>query len=288
MSAQSSIRSADRRRGKEDFSFTDADFRQIAGILREDAGIALNEAKAPLVYARLVKRLRALGLESFRAYCLLIGSPDGVEERRRMTSALTTNVTRFFREPHHFEHLAKEVLPGLIDRARRGGRVRLWSAGCSTGQEPYSIALTVLKALPNAHCLDFKILATDIDPEVLRQGKAGSYPEAAVDQIAPADLERWFESSPGGWQTSEPLRRLIAFKQLNLIGQWPMRGPFDVVFCRNTVIYFDDELQAQVWGKISGMVAPGGSLYIGHSERVTGAPAFEPVGMTIYRKKAEV
>jgi chemotaxis protein methyltransferase CheR len=169
-----------------EFPLRTEDFRAIAAMLHADAGIALPEAKATLVYSRLAKRLRALGLESFREYCALAAGPEGAEERRHMLTALTTNVTRFFREPHHFEHLRTVALPPLLEAARRGGRVRLWSAACSTGQEPFSIALTVLSAMPDAAGFDVKVLATDIDPVVLAEAREGRYADACVAAVPPA------------------------------------------------------------------------------------------------------
>ncbi|TMV51130.1 chemotaxis protein, partial [Thioclava sp. BHET1] len=147
----------------------------IAEIAHREAGITLPEVKEPLVYSRLIKRLRALSLRNFAEYCTLIASAEGTEERVQMISALTTNVTHFFREGHHFRHLEEEVLPALIDRAQRGGRVRLWSAGCATGEEAYSIAFSLLRLCPEAARYDIRILATDIDPQVLETAEIGLY-----------------------------------------------------------------------------------------------------------------
>ena len=158
-----------------EFVFTAEDFRQIAQTLHSHAGIALNEGKAALVYSRLAKRLRMLGLRSFREYCSLIEGSDGVDERQAMMAALTTNVTRFYREPHHFDDLRERVMPLLAERARAGGRVRLWSAACSNGQEPYSMGLTLLSVLPEAAELDVRILATDIDPNMVATPRTNPY-----------------------------------------------------------------------------------------------------------------
>lgn len=268
-----------------EFVFTADDFRQIAGVLHAHAGIALTEAKAALVYSRLAKRLRSLGLRSFREYCALIDGAEGVDERQAMTAALTTNVTRFFREPHHFDHLRDQVMPALAERARAGGRVRLWSAACSNGQEPYSMAITVLDALPEAADLDVRILATDIDPNMVAEGKAGVYRQEHLEPVPMAQRSRWFNKAPEGWAVSDALRRLVAFRELNLIGDWPMKGQFDVIFCRNVVIYFDDETQERVWSRFVPKMNPGATLYIGHSERVTGPAAdrLDTAGLTTYR-----
>lgn len=272
-----------------EYAFTAADFRKIAAMLHGDAGIALPESKATLVYSRLAKRLRALGLSSFRDYCALVSESSGLDERQKMLSALTTNVTRFFREPHHFDHLRTQVLPPLLAKARGGGRVRLWSAACSTGQEAYCMAMTVLALAPDAMRLDVKILATDIDPVVIREASEGVYGETAMAGLSAEQRERWFDPlSDGGrkaWTAGEAVRSLISFREMNLIGDWPMSGRFDAIFCRNVVIYFEDETQERVWARFPPRLTPGGMLYIGHSERVIGPAAtlLTPAGVTAYR-----
>ena len=270
-----------------EFVFTAEDFRHIAQTLHAHAGIALSEGKAALVYSRLAKRLRLLGLRSFRDYCALIEGVEGVDERQAMTAALTTNVTRFYREPHHFDHLRDQVMPELAARARAGGRVRLWSAACSNGQEPYSMALTVLDVLPEAADLDVRILATDIDPNMVAEGAAGIYSDELLSPV-PASGRKHFEpvaGRPGLFSADATLRRLVAFRELNLIGDWPMRGRFDVIFCRNVVIYFDDATQEMVWSRFTPMMAPGATLYIGHSERVSGPATtqLQTCGLTAYK-----
>ncbi len=247
-----------------EFVMTDADFRQISEMLHADAGIHVSSGKAALVYSRLAKRLRALGLESFRDYCELVSSHAGESANASKCSrALTTNVTRFFREPHHFEHLRKQVLPGLIEKARHGGRVRFWSAACSNGAEPYSIGLTILSMLPDAANYDIRILATDIDPNMVAEGAAGAYSDASMQPVPSDQRLRWFSAarSAGGkvWTASDALRTLVSFRQLNLIGNWPMRGQFDAIFCRNVVIYFEAETQARLWGPLRAAARAGRS-----------------------------
>lgn len=272
-----------------EFAFTARDFQQIAAILHSRSGIALSEGKAALVYSRLAKRLRALGLRSFRDYCALVQGVDGIDERQRMTAALTTNVTRFFRESHHFDHLRDRLMPALAARAQAGGRVRLWSAACSSGQEPYSMALTVLAVLPNAADLDVRILATDIDPNVVAEGREGFYRDDAVEPVPPILRQRWFQKTENAgqplWAVADELRRLVTFRELNLIGDWPMKGAFDVIFCRNVVIYFDEATQERIWSRFLPRMAPDATLYIGHSERVTGPAAAQlwSDGLTTYR-----
>jgi chemotaxis protein methyltransferase CheR len=272
-----------------EFVFTASDFRRIADLLHGQAGISLSETKATLVYSRLAKRLRTLGLASFADYCALIASPEGGDEQSHMLNALTTNVTRFFREPHHFDHLRDHVLAPRLDALRKGGRLRLWSAACSTGQEPYSMALTVLSLLPEAANLDIKILATDIDSKVVAQAREGYYPADLVEPIPAEFRNRWMERESVGarqWRVGEAARSLVSFKELNLIGQWPVKGPFDAIFCRNVVIYFDEPTQEKIWSRFAPLLGREGRLYIGHSERVTGpsADGYVSDGLTVYRR----
>ena len=272
-----------------EYPLTRRDLAEIAAMIYSDAGISLNESKASLVYSRLSKHIRALGLPGFRDYCQLVSSPAGSAARREMLSHLTTNFTRFFRENHHFEHLRDEVLPGLLARAKAGGRVRIWSAACSDGQEPYSIALTVLALMPNAADFDFKILATDIDPKILGLARAGVYDEAALETVSPAMRKQWFQEvevqGRRKFQIDDRVKRLITFNELNLMAQWPFKGTFDVIFCRNVVIYFDEPTQVKIWSRFAGQLPENGHLYIGHSERVSGDAkhVFDNIGITTYR-----
>ncbi|MGC9271342.1 CheR family methyltransferase [Acidiphilium sp.] len=272
-----------------EFRLTLEDFRSIATIMHADAGISLPENKATLVYSRLAKRLRALGLPDFSAYCKLVSGPDGANERHEMLAALTTNVTRFFREPHHFDHLKTIILPPLIKQARQGGRVRIWSSACSSGQEPYSIGLTILSLMPDAAKYDIKVLATDIDPNMVAAAKAGLYDKEALTPI-PADMrQRWFEPAQNGSGRSRAhndLRALIECRKLNLIGDWPMRGKFQAIFCRNVVIYFDLPTQEKIWTRMVPLLELEGALYLGHSERVSGPAerALRSDGITTYRR----
>lgn len=273
-----------------EFAFSDTNFREIARIAKDEAGIDLPQSKATLVYSRLAKRLRALGITTFSDYCATVREND--EERNSMIAALTTNVTRFFREPHHFEHLRNEIIAPLAHAARQGKRVRLWSAACSTGQEPYSMALTVLSVIPEAASLDIRILATDLNPHVVARGREACYEKEELREV-PANLRsRWFEPVPRGrdgatMRVSEDARSLVSFRELNLMGSWPFNGPFDAIFCRNVVIYFDRETQGAIWTRLARLLRNDGALYIGHSERVTG-PAIGSLttdGITSYRKK---
>ncbi len=273
-----------------EFDFTPDDFRAIANTLHKETGIFMPESKSTLVYSRLTKRLRKLGFASFKQYRKFLASPEGSEERIAMMSALTTNLTKFYREPHHFDLLRRQVLEPRAAEVRGGAPLRIWSAACSTGEEAYSIALTVLQVFPDALDLDVKILATDIDPVVVRRASEGRYAESSVEPIPSALLERWFEVDGARGQrtyaATPEMRSLISFKELNLIGSWPMKGRFDAIYCRNCVIYFNDETQAALWPRFAAALKPSGRLYIGHSERVSD-PGFESDGLTAYRLKAQ-
>lgn len=273
-----------------EFAFTEADFRKISAMVHGDAGIHLAEAKATLVYSRLAKRLRALGLTSFKDYCALVAGAEGLDERQKMLAALTTNVTRFFREPHHFDHLRDRVLPPLLDGVRRGGKVRIWSAACSSGQEPFSIAMTILSLMPDAAQRDVKVLATDIDPNMVAEGRGGAYAPQLLDGVPEVYRKRWTSpTADGRVKMSDDLRAIVTFNELNLIGDWPMKGKFDAIFCRNVAIYFEDETQARLWSRFAPLTQPGGALYIGHSERIQGpaVTAYKPDGVTTYRRTQE-
>jgi chemotaxis protein methyltransferase CheR len=272
-----------------EFPMTDKDFRQISAIMHAETGVLLDASKTNLVYSRLAKRLRLLRLPNFSEYCGLIESPQGGGERDAMIAALTTNVTRFFREAHHFEHLKNLVLPPLIERVKQSGKIRLWSAACSSGQEPYSMALTVLALLPDAAKYDVKILATDIDPNMIAFGEAGVYDAALMADIPDAS-RRWFapeKDQPGFFSAGRELRALVHFRKLNLIGDWPMQGKFDAIFCRNVVIYFDDATKTKIWDRMIRMMEAQAALYIGHSERIGGQAEqlLRSDGITTYRPK---
>jgi chemotaxis protein methyltransferase CheR len=270
-----------------EFAFTATDLDAIVRIMMTETGISLNGAKGNLIYSRLAKHLRRLGLRSFEQYCRLVENSDGANERQEMIAALTTNVTRFFREPHHFEHMREHILPSLVTRAKAGERIRLWSSACSSGQEPYSMAITLLAAMPDAPRYDIRILATDIDTNVLATGAAGTYEEPALEPVPAALRKNWFKQLGNGqMQVNETLRSLVSFKKLNLIGNWPMRCKFQIIFCRNVVIYFEAATQEAIWSHMMPLLEDNGALYIGHSERIGGAAerALRNDGITIYRK----
>ena len=279
---------ADRRHPGE-FAFTDSDFKRIAELAADEFGLHLQASKKSLIYSRLTRRLRDLRLGSFSDYLELVTGPRGETERDVMISALTTNVTHFYREEHHFAQLENDVLPALTERARAGGRVRIWSAGCSSGQEPYSIAASLLALCPEAGRLDVRILATDIDPQILDRAISGRYPMEERGQLTKQRADALFSPSRNGHLDVRPeVQQLVAFNRLNLMHDWPMRRPFDVIFCRNVAIYFDKPVQERLWARFGDALVPQGTLFIGHSERLSGRALSQFVsnGITAYQKLA--
>lgn len=268
-----------------DLVLTDVEFARIVALVRSEMGISLADAKRPLVCSRLARRLRALHMDNFSDYLDHLSAPDGRAEIEELISAVTTNVTAFFREGHHFETLLSDVLPPLIDRARAGGRVRIWSAGCSSGEEVWSLAACLQSLAADAARLDIRILGSDIDRAILARAERGEYgPELPAS--VPPDLARNMFAPRSGAVIAESLRRIVAFRHLNLNAAWPMRGKFDVIFCRNVVIYFDAPTQEVLWQRFANQMPAGGWLMIGHSERVAGQGTglFRAAGITTYRR----
>ena len=267
------------------FQLSDRDFKRIVLIVRESTNINLTDGKRNLVYGRLGRRLRTLGFSRFEDYCDLLESPEGEAERELMINAITTNLTGFFREQHHFDFLEQTILAGLRDRPPVRRRLRIWSAGCSSGEEPYSIAMTLRAALPDLDRWDARILATDIDTNMVEHGDSGRYDPRRAEAI-PERFRGRFAMNKGDFvEMSHELRDLIAFKPLNLFDPWPMSGPFDVIFCRNVVIYFDKKDQKILFERFADILSPGGWLFIGHSESLFRvSERFKHLGRTIYRK----
>lgn len=270
-----------------EFSLSEREFSRIKARVYAVAGISLSNAKRTLVLSRLSKIVRALGLPSFDAYVDYLERNGSAQDGQDFVNALTTNLTRFYREDHHFDHLRSYVGTLMAERPR-GTRLRIWSAGCSTGQEPYTIGMDLLAALPELKRWDFKILATDIDTAVIAKAAGGVYPESELSGLS-AERARPFERGEGTIRVPGAVRELVSFKPLNLIGPWPMKGPFDAIFCRNVAIYFDKPTQGEVFGRFSKLLAPEGFLYIGHSENLgSGGEGFRLVGKTIYQSKEKL
>jgi chemotaxis protein methyltransferase CheR len=273
------------------YDISDDEFALVRRLTHEKTGISLSPAKRSLVCARLAKRLRDLELDSYGEYLEYLArrDPKG-EELQRMINCLTTNKTEFFREPHHFQFLRNVVFPEVRQRMAKLGtrRLRFWSAGCSTGNEAYSIAITILEHFGSRYGWDIKILASDIDTDVLRKGETGIYP--ADDLCMPDEIRRkYFLRGTGQWlghcQIRPEVRQLVSFRQINLTGDaWPQLDRFDVIFCRNTIIYFDDATQRKLLPRLADRLQPGGFLMLGHSENLPWiAPRFACLGGTIHQ-----
>lgn len=272
----------------KEFAFDASDHAAIATLVYEQAGILLPPAKAQLVYGRLARRVRARGLATFAEYIRLL-QEDGAELAQAV-DALTTNHTSFFREQHHFDHFVGEYWPALNARLASGGRVRLWSAACSSGEEPYTLLMALLGTERNAARdlarRDFRLLATDLSREILATAKAGRYAKDSANGIPAALKASWFDRVGDDALIRDEIRSLVEFRQLNLLGDWPMRQKFDAIFCRNVMIYFDEPTKARLQSRLADQLADQGFLYIGHSERLSAGVAdrFACVGRTIYQK----
>lgn len=277
---------------EREFPFDMNDFNYLASLVYDASGIVLGPHKKNMVYSRLSRRVRALRLNNFTDYCDMVRANPKGEELGFLINAITTNLTKFFREIHHFEHLRDSVIPEIANRAQRGGnkRLRIWSAGCSSGEEPYTIGMTLSEALPNLSQWDAKILATDLDTNMVAKAHSGVYGASLLTDLPKGKKEKFFEAMKGGeenFRVIDPVRRLITFKQLNLLGPWPIKGPFDAIFCRNVMIYFDAPTKAKLVQRYAELLKPGGWLYIGHSESLLDSQtSFKLKGRTIYQKQA--
>jgi chemotaxis protein methyltransferase CheR len=258
----------------EQFHLTDGQFNDISDYVRSICGISLNVDKKELVKARLAKRLRQLEVHCFQDYMDLVRGDATGAELTGMLDLLTTNLTYFFREPQHFDFLAKTALPKAIAMNASSRKLRLWSAGCSSGEEPYSLATTVLDALEGRGSWDAKILATDLSTRMLAKAREGIYSADTLRETSRDRLARHFlpvrRGGEHAYKVKPALRAMVHFARLNLINDWPMRGPFDVIFCRNVMIYFDKATQQRLVQRFMQRLAHGGVLCIGHSESLIG------------------
>ncbi|HEC59615.1 MAG TPA: protein-glutamate O-methyltransferase CheR [Methylophaga sp.] len=271
-----------------EFKFTDDDFERIRLFVSAHTGIVLTEKKKDMVYGRLSKRIRHGHFDSFSAFIDALDAGDEVEQEF-MINAITTNLTAFFREKHHFEFLKNTVIPQLVKLKGNKKHLRIWSAGCSTGEEPYSIAIALKEALPDFDDWDVKILATDLDANVVAHGKAGIYRSDRIDGLDEKRIKRWFRRGTGNnaelVKISPELQKMITFKRLNLLQEWPMSRPFDLMFCRNVVIYFDKNTQRILFDRYADILADDAYLFIGHSETLFKVSTrFDSLGQTIYQK----
>jgi len=271
---------------EREFDFTEQDFTRVKTLVYDFAGIDLNDSKKNLVYNRLAKRIRFLELNSFKQYLNFV-EEQGESEFVHLINAITTNLTFFFREDHHFEYLANTVIPAIIERNKGSKKIRIWSAGCSTGEEPYSLAIVLKETVPTGW--DARVLATDLDTNVVETGRTGVYKMDRLKGVSEARKKRWFLKGSGsmeGYVRVKPeLQQIIDFGQINLMNEWPIKDAIDVIFCRNVVIYFDKETQARLFDRYANLLPDNGHLFIGHSESLYKVcDRFELLGQTIYKK----
>ncbi|MDQ6977155.1 MAG: protein-glutamate O-methyltransferase [Ghiorsea sp.] len=272
---------------KREFPYTRQDFNQLCNLVNQHTGIQLAAGKEDMLYGRLSRRIRKLGLPSFKAYIQLLKKDEKSDEFGEFVNAVTTNLTSFFRENHHFDYLKQTALPELMKRNRNTKKIRIWSAGCSTGEEPYSIAMTVAETMPAGW--DVKILATDLDTDVLQHGETGIYDDSRIEGLSKATVKRWFvrnKQHPGKVRVQPELQALIYFKQLNLLQQWPMKGPIDIIFCRNVIIYFDMPTKQSLMKRYAKMLVNDGYLFLGHSEAMNHmSDQYTLAGKSVYVNK---
>ena len=267
-----------------DFVFTARDFDRVRKLIYDKAGIALADSKEEMVYSRLARRLRVLRLDSFKVYLDQLESSGNADEWQDFTNALTTNLTSFFRESHHFD-----ALRDFLAAQPRGRQVKIWCSAASTGEEPYSLAITACEAYGTL-TPPVAILATDIDTNVLATAERGVYPLDRIEKLSNERRRKFFlkgqGSTAGQCRAVEPLRKLLSFRPLNLLdARYPMRGPFDAIFCRNVMIYFDKPTQLAVLRRMVPLLAPDGLFFAGHSESFFHASdLIRSIGRTIYRR----
>lgn len=269
---------------------SEADFRLISDMVYQHCGINLHDGKQELVQARIAKRLRSGGFATLQDYLDHIEADTGGQEFTALIDAMSTNLTSFFREIGHFNYLRQQFLPDWMAHKNKlnNPSLRAWSAGCSTGEEPYSLAMTLLEQAHSQHW-DIKILATDISTRVLHTAKSGLYSYDRVDGVPEPYRSRYFapcgQSRAQSFHVVPEARLLVSFRYLNLMNDWPFTGPFDFIFCRNVMIYFDKPTQQRLVNRFWDHLSDGGLLFTGHSESLTGLDhSFSYVQPTIYRK----
>ncbi|MFH1057375.1 MAG: protein-glutamate O-methyltransferase [Pseudomonadota bacterium] len=272
-------------------SINDQEFDNIRRLVKAKTGISLGLHKRDLVVSRLARRLRALGLATFSQYVDYLGNDDGTE-MVQMINRITTNKTDFFREKHHFDYMAGQLLPELVAAGEQTGqrRVRIWSAGCSSGEEPYSLAITLNEFFERLPGWDVKVLATDLDTGMLEKASRGEYEAAALEPVPQALVNKYFDRQGRGeaarYQAKPVLRGMLTFRKFNLMHpEYPLKVPLDFVMCRNVLIYFDQDDKMDILRKFHAVIKPNGHIFVGHSESLMMVKElFRYVATTVYRK----
>lgn len=263
------------------------DLRPLEAFVKHEYGIVLSRAKLERVAALVSRRVRKKGLASVGDYIRMLEEKRNAEELDIMVEVVTTNLTKFFREMHHFQTLEQDIIPELVSKAQRGGRIRLWSAACSTGEEPLSIAMTLRKVWPDCARYDLKILGTDVDKKALAVAAKGIYPQSAKDAI-PTQYRGFLADDRDATRPKPEIAAMVTLRELNLVSHWPFSGKFDVIFCRNAAIYFDRACQERLWLRFQDVLTAGGHLFLGHSERIPEGLCnhLRPYATTCYVKTA--
>ena len=267
------------------FQLSDSEFIRLQKLVQKLTGIHLSECKREMIYRRLAKRVELLGLTTFAQYSRVLESGDSAEIED-FANAVTTNLTYFFRESHHFEYVQNTLIPEQLS-SNRERKLRIWSAGCSSGEESYTLAILLQECMPNLASWDVKILATDLDTNTLSKAKVGVYKDEQITRIPNGWADRWFSHAGDSDKvTVDPkLKKMIYFRHHNLMGEWPMRKRFNLIFCRNVVIYFDKDTQKKLFGRFASLQHPEDHLFIGHSENLSRlSDQYSLIRQTIYKR----
>ena len=270
-------------------TLTDHQFDLLCDIAQSEAGLMISPTKRQMIESRLSRHMRSLNCVDIDAYLKDVVDDTGGMIKNELISVLTTNVSSFFREAHHFDLFERALMPKLLQRARSGGKVRIWSAGCSSGQEPYSLAMLLLSKIPDIQTLDVKILGTDIDLKILARARTATYSQDEINTLPDARRKKFTRTSNAdspSFEVARQVRDLVTIRPLNLLRSWPMAGQFDAIFCRNVLIYFDLHTQVSLWPRFHTALEDDGYLFLGHSERIQDCETFgfTPAGVTTYRK----
>jgi len=272
-----------------EFSFSRKNFDFLRKISNKTTGIVVSDDKFDMFYSRLSRRVRHLGLANFDEYCDFIENNNDKDELTELINSVTTNLTSFFREQHHFDYLKNSVVPELLVKNKTDKRIRVWSSGCSTGEEPYSLAITLLESLQSRENWQFHLDATDVDSNVLAKAQSGVYLQSSLNGVSKQCLRTWFQRGTGvnsdKVRVKSIARSMIDFHELNLAGRWTVPDVKDIIFCRNVIIYFDKNFKKKLVDQYADVLKVGGYLFIGHSESLFNiTDRFELIGKTIYRK----